>query len=182
MKLFNHFSEATQQLPLPYLLRSPHGFFGAVWIVICPWVETGSWARSYEATYRPPVSPAWSPPRPIEGSHEFSSWEGALGSWWASGAGGPTGEARIRPDWMVIGLKFGLSLLLIYFVTVGRALLKTTRRVTRFTIDLMAKYAKDLITESKRQNKPSHHNPLPAPSSFSRGDYNPQSVSKPRSR
>jgi hypothetical protein len=125
------------------------------WIVTCPWVDTGEWARSYEATYRPPVSPAWSPPRPIEGSHEFSSWEGALGSWFASGAGGPTGLARIRPDWIVIGLKFGLSLLLIYFFPVGRAVLKTTLRTTRFTSGFVAKYAREIITESKKQNKPS---------------------------
>ena len=120
------------------------------WIVICPWFEPGSWAN---AIYRPPVSPAWSPPRPIEGSHEFSSWEGALGAWWGSGAGGPTGVARIRPYWIVIGLKIGFSLLLIYFVPVSRALLRTTHRTTRFMIGLVAKNARELITESKRQNK-----------------------------
>lgn len=122
------------------------------WIVICPWVETGSWARSYEATYRPSVSPFWNPPLPIVHGVELSSWEDALGSWYASGAGGPAGEARIRPDWVVIGLKFGLSLLLIYFVPVGRALLRTTLRTTRFMIGFVAKYARELITESKRQN------------------------------
>ena len=37
-------------------------------------------------------------------------------------------------------------------------------------------------TEQKNDNKTSHHNPLPAPSLISPSDYNPQSVSKPRSR
>ena len=34
----------------------------------------------------------------------------------------------------------------------------------------------------RSSNKASHHNPLPAASRISRGDYNPQPESKPRSR
>lgn len=61
--------------------------------------------------------------------------------------------ARIRPDWIVIGLKIWLSLLLIYFVPVGRELIGKTLKTTRFMIGFVGKYAKELITESKGQNK-----------------------------
>ena len=45
------------------------------------------------------------------------------------------------------------------------------------------RYSFDYATgESKRHNKASHHNPLPAPISNFPRDYNPQPESKPRSR
>ena len=76
-----------------------------------------------------------------------------MASGWASGTNGPTGKARIRPDWVVIGLKFGFSLLLIYFVPVGRALIRTTRFMIGFVTNYVRNIVMELVMESKRQNK-----------------------------
>lgn len=43
-------------------------------------------------------------------------------------------------------------------------------------------YALRLKRQNLKANKTSHHNPLPAPSQISRGNYNPNQESKPRPR
>ena len=98
------------------------------WIVTCPWESyensPGSHSGVYEASFRPPVSPAWSHPRPIEGHHEFQSWEDAFSAWYGSGSSFPRGTAALRPDWALIALKIGFPLMLISLVHILRLLNK----------------------------------------------------------
>jgi hypothetical protein len=131
------------------------------WIVICPWWEgnddiLGSPSGLYDATYRPPVSPAWSPPDPMT--------SGILDV--GSGASFAVGNPWVRPYWELIALKVGFPLMLICSVHVLRFLIKRRGVVTD--------YVRSLITESKRQNKschptgisppiPPHHLPQPRP-------------------
>jgi hypothetical protein len=108
------------------------------WIVICPWESyddsPGSQWGLHDATYRPPVSPAWSPPDPAtSGILEFGS-----------GNSFPRGTPWVRPYWELIGFKVGFPLMLICSVHILRFLIVKKRIVTNL--------ARELIAESKRQN------------------------------
>lgn len=117
------------------------------WIVLCPWHSQDSspgapWG-DYDETYRPPISPAWSPPRPeSSGIAGASSWQDPFLQF-ASGANFPIGPARLRPDWELIGLKVGLPLILIGSFQILLFLAKRRRRV----LNLL----RECIAESQRQ-------------------------------
>jgi hypothetical protein len=109
------------------------------WIVICPWEgyndSPGAPSGLYDVTFRPPVSPAWSPPD--------AKTSGILDV--GSGNSFPRGTPWVRPYWELIGFKIGFPLLLICSVYVLRFLIGKKRIVTNL--------ARELIAESKRQNK-----------------------------
>jgi hypothetical protein len=109
------------------------------WIVICPWEgyndSPGAPSGLYDATFRPPVSPAWSPPD--------AKTSGILDV--GSGNSFPRGAPWVRPYWELIGFKIGFPLLLICSVYILRFLIGKKRIVTNL--------ARELIAESKRQNK-----------------------------
>ena len=112
------------------------------WIVICPWESyddsPGSQWGLHDATYRPPVSPAWSPPDPVtSGILDFGS-----------GNSFPRGTPWVRPYWELIGLKVGCPLMLICSVPILRFLIGKKGVVTNL--------AQEFIAESKKQNKPAH--------------------------
>lgn len=118
------------------------------WIVICPWWEgnghiQGSPSGSYDATFRPPVSPAWRPPDPTtSGILEFGS-----------GNSFPRGVPWVRPYWEVIGFKIGFPLMLICSVHLLRYFIRARGRVTNLT--------GELIAESKRQAVAQHSTEIP---------------------
>ena len=110
------------------------------WIVICPWESYDDSPGSpwewglHDATYRPPVSPSWSPPdAKTSGILDFGS-----------GNSFPRGTPWVRPYWELIGFKVGFPLMLICSVHILRFLFWKKRIVTNL--------ARELIAESKRQS------------------------------
>jgi hypothetical protein len=115
--------------------------FRTDWLVVCPWWtdtsigSAGIPTGSHNATYRSPVSPAWSPPDPMtSGILDFGS-----------GASFPRGTPWVRPYWELIGLKVGLPLMLICSVPILRFLIGKK--------GVVMNAARNCIAESKRQNK-----------------------------
>lgn len=113
--------------------------FRTDWLVVCPWWTSpsigspGITTGFHNATYRPPASPAWSPPDPMtSGILDFGS-----------GASFPRGTPWVRPDWELIGLKVGFPLMLICSVPILRFLIGKKGVVTNL--------AREIIAESKRQ-------------------------------
>jgi hypothetical protein len=116
--------------------------FRTDWLVVCPWWtdtsigSAGTPTGFHDATFRPPVSPAWKPPNPItSGILDFGS-----------GASFSQGTPWVRPYWELIVLKVGFPMMLICSVPTLRFFIGKKSLVTNL--------ARALIAESKRQNKP----------------------------
>ena len=113
------------------------------WVVVCAWYTDGSIQCAgsscgyHDAFYRPSVSPAWSPPHRMEYGPVLKSF--------GSGASFPVGEPRLRPDWLLIGLKIGLPLLIMISANALRWLFGKRKCLFGVVHELMA--------ESKRQRE-----------------------------
>ena len=109
------------------------------WIVVCPWWtdpsigSAGTPTGFHDATFYPPVSPAWKPPNPMtSGIMDFGS-----------GASFSIGTPWVRPCWELIGLKVGFPLMVICSFHILRFLIGKNGLVTNLT--------REIIAESKRQ-------------------------------
>ncbi|RYD48631.1 MAG: hypothetical protein EOP85_03165, partial [Verrucomicrobiaceae bacterium] len=122
------------------------------WIVVWPWVscDMSPWSRSgpFDVTYRPTVSPAWRVPQPSRDGREYPSWEKAIPREF-SHVDGPTGPARIRPDWLVMALKIGFPLGLFASPAILRLLLRK-RWILGAVGRRVVCYLKEVLEESRR--------------------------------
>ena len=106
------------------------------WVVVAPYwfgdpTKTTPPGVFTTYDYRPPISPVWHRPKPGELDPTAKNWEPFFPG---GGAWGITGEPRLRPNWMLIGVKlFGAFLVLYPTVVLSSYIVRRISRATAAT-------------------------------------------------